>query len=93
MSVVGKILIDRPQATEAEIEAAMAAIREALRKRINKHGSSKFVTRAEAMGTLVEEYHEVVEAKRGNNLDEFLDEMMDVCITCVWTEISLRGIP
>ena len=82
--------MERQQATQAELDTAIEAVREALMKRISKHGPGKFVSPAEALGTLVEEYHEAVDAQRSNDLGEFLEEMMDVCITCVWAEISLR---
>jgi hypothetical protein len=83
--------MQRDQATQAEIEKVIELVCQGLNKRIKKHGWSKFVSRAEALGILVEEYSETIAAQQGNDLDEFLEEMMDVAISAIWAILSLRN--
>ena len=79
----------REPASKTEISGVLQKLSEGLQKRIDKHGLGKFVSRAEALGVLAEEYHEVIEAIRGNNSQEFLDEMMDVAVSAIWAIVSL----
>lgn len=81
----------RDEASTEKIDAVLDLVRESLKARIAKHNKGKFVSRAEAMGILVEEYHETVDALRSNDLTKFLDEMMDVVVTGIWTHISLNN--
>lgn len=80
----------RVQATQEEIDAVLEKVKEGLLARIKKHGQGKFVSRAEAMGILVEEHHETIEALHSNDLDRFLSEMMDVAVTGIWANVSLQ---
>jgi hypothetical protein len=82
------------EASQSEIEAAIKLLVEGLNKRIAKHGRHKWRTRSESLGVLVEEYHELVEAKRINGpegMERFLDEMLDVAVTGVWAQVSFRN--
>ena len=82
--------VDRRQITQVELCETLEEVSRQIARRIEKHGLGVFVSRAEAVGTLVEEYHELVEAMRGNDLRSFLDECMDVLVVCFWAEVSLR---
>lgn len=79
----------RDLATGEEIDFVLRLVKQNLLDRMKKHGKLKFVSPAEAMGTLVEEYVEVQDAQRSNNLEHFLKEMMDITITGIWANISL----
>lgn len=81
----------RIQATQEEIDAVLARVKKELLARIEKHGHGKFVSRAEAMGILVEEYHETIEALHSNDTERFLDEMMDVAVTGIWANVGRRS--
>lgn len=82
--------MERDQATDYEIEKALEFLHAGLKKRMNKHGRGKFVSRAEALGILCEEYKETIDAMQGNVKEEFIDEMVDVAVTAIWAIVSLR---
>lgn len=84
--------MERDQATFKEIEQTIEIVVRGLNKRIEKHGYGKFVSRAEALGILAEEYKESIDALQGNDLNEFLDEMMDVAIAAIWAILSLKKL-
>lgn len=79
----------RTNATEEEIQYVLEITERALRNRIQKHGTGKFMSPHEALGVLTEEYWEAVEATKSNNRQEFLDEMLDCVISGIWAYVSL----
>jgi NTP pyrophosphatase (non-canonical NTP hydrolase) len=81
--------VERPQATEREIEWAFELLRNNLQKRIKQHGLEKHSSPAESMGILLEEWKELIDAHQSNDTNEFAQEMLDVGVTCIWAIVSL----
>lgn len=86
-------MTDRAQVTDAKIEAALeaaaSAVRSAVLKRIAKHGRGLFVGKMEGLGVVTEEYHELIDACRSNNLRDVRDEAMDVAVGALWLYASI----
>lgn len=82
--------MQRGIATSADVEEAISALKRNLDRRIDKFGLRKHISPAESLGILAEENHECIVAAQSNNVDDFLDEMMDVAVTGVWAWASHR---
>lgn len=77
---------------EADLAHAFRVIRAALRRRTVKHGQDAYVSPHHALGVLVEEYDEAVEAIRFDaDPHRFDDELVDVAVTCLWALASSRA--
>ena len=55
-----------------------------LRFRLIEKGAGTFSSRHEIQGVLTEEYHEAIDALRGNNIDEFKQELIDIAVSCIF---------
>lgn len=85
--------MQRDFTNKQEIEHVVTLLREGLDARIAKHGLSKFASRAEAIGTILEEFDELKEAAHANDHTEFIDEAMDVVVAAFWAIVSLQTKP
>lgn len=79
----------RVQATDAEIEEALQAVKSALLRRMGKHGRGYFIGKMEGLGVVTEEYQELIQACRGATPQYIRDEAMDVVVGALWVYASL----
>lgn len=61
-----------------------------LEKRIKRHGEQSFLNRHEGLGTITEEYHELVEAVHRGGSKEIGDEAMDLAIAAFWLALTAK---
>ncbi len=61
---------------------ALDAIKNHTLDALLKKGHGSFVSSHEILGTLAEEYHEVIEAVKLNDLRSIRDELLDVATVC-----------
>jgi NTP pyrophosphatase (non-canonical NTP hydrolase) len=83
----------RDQANDFEIESLKITFSEELEKRIKKHGKGKFISPAESLGVLCEEYKEVIDAVQSNITEKIFNEMIDVAVASMWAVLSLNQSP
>ena len=81
-------MIEREQATERDIDKALAAVKERLLRARAKHGMGKYVSIHESLGILTEEYMESTDAAHDDDTEQFVDEMLDVAATGLWAYVS-----
>lgn len=60
-----------------------------LQNRLNQHGDRSFAGKHEGLGTIAEEYHELVEAVRAHDPSHTVNEAIDVAVGCLWLVASL----
>lgn len=60
-----------------------------LNRRLIKHGDASFAGKHEGLGTIAEEYHELVEAVRSNQPGAVVSEAIDVAVGCLWLAATL----
>jgi NTP pyrophosphatase (non-canonical NTP hydrolase) len=75
---------NRPSVTTEDLKKIIETLGLFIGKKIQKHGDKAFHNPHHALGILVEEYHELVEAVRKNEDNEFNDEMMDIAVVAIW---------
>lgn len=83
--------MQRPDVTTADLEDAMDDLLDALKSRMDKHGSGAFASRHEAFGVLTEEYLEAGEAIRLDGAARFGHELLDIGVTCLFELASDRA--
>ncbi len=76
--------MERPEVTDEEIDRAFVEVRDAMRLRLIQHGYGSFASRSEACAIIEEEAREMWDALRKNDLDDFLDEVQDVAVGCIF---------
>lgn len=60
-----------------------------LKKRLIQHGDASFAGKHEGLGTITEEYHELVEAVRSNDPNQVINEAIDVAVGALWTAATM----
>lgn len=79
----------RNEVSDESLLAAIEAITVNTGKRIEKHGRGAFVSNHEALGVVVEEYHELVGAVTQNDPVDVASELTDVAVSCVFALASM----
>lgn len=77
--------------TEVSNKAMLDAMDKFMNKllmRMNEKGLGTFASRHEALGSITEEYIELVDAVRSNSTDEFEQEILDIMVGCFWALAS-----
>lgn len=74
----------RKQISKEEIDKAIIATVNKLNKRLEEKGSGSFLSTHEITGVVSEEYHELMDAQRSNNQDEYRKELMDIAVGCIF---------
>lgn len=82
--------MQRELISEQDIESAINGLKQNLYRRLNQYGYGKFVSPAEALGDLCEEYHEVIDAVRSNDIDQINSEFLDVMVSSLWAYCSFK---
>lgn len=70
----------RPTITPKEIEAAMMLVQCNLKNRLNEKGDGAFASRHEILGTITEEYTELIEAVQEGSLQDVENELIDITV-------------
>lgn len=81
----------RPNVTRSTLDDRARELSTAVEVRVVKHGPGAFVSNAEALGVVVEEYHELVDAVRSNDDGAVYAELMDVAVACLWALASMHA--
>jgi len=61
-----------------------------LQKRLEQKGRLCYLSTHEALGVITEEYFELVDTVRADNLDVFEKEVVDVAVTAVFAYASTQ---
>ena len=77
--------------SEQDIEHTMSAVREALRLRVEEKGPLSTIGSHEALGIITEEYYELIEAIKSNNLSEIAAETLDIIVPAIFFLASLNA--
>jgi hypothetical protein len=79
----------RPQVTDETLTAALEQVVHSVGERLKLKGHGAFVSHHEGLGIVTEEYHELVEAVRGNDPVDVANEAMDVAVGAIFIVASL----
>jgi hypothetical protein len=63
-----------------------------LARRLKQHGDGIFVSEHEVMGVVAEEYHEVLQALHDNDLNDFINELLDLSVGAMFGAMSLMQL-
>lgn len=74
----------RPQVPSIAVNQAITATVLKLDERLKRYGHGTYASRHEALGIVAEEWHELVEAVKGNDVSEFEQELIDVAVGCIF---------
>lgn len=86
--------INRKQIEENEITISMAEIHLKLKKRLQTYGNGTFASKHEILGIIAEEYHELVEAVKNEDLNNVKEELLDIAVGCLFgiACINAKGV-
>jgi NTP pyrophosphatase (non-canonical NTP hydrolase) len=73
-----------------DIKEMYQASADGIHKRMNKHGNGAFVNAQEGLGVVAEEYHELIDAIRSNEIEAIRQEAMDVAVAALWLYGSMK---
>lgn len=85
-------MVERKQATDAEISTVIEAVNTAIQDRLKKHGRGKWVSAHEGLGITVEEVHELTMAVHKNNHEEIREELLDIAVCGIWGYLSMLDV-
>lgn len=80
----------RPVATPESISTTIAELISTLYYRVSQKGANTFVSSHEILGIVSEEFDELKDSVRKNDLDEFEEELFDVAVACIWGLVSKK---
>ena len=83
--------IKRPPIDTAKISLAIIELMRQCNERLEKHGPGIFAGKHEILGSITEEYYELIDAVRDDKHPEhFIDECMDIAVACIIGIASLK---
>ena len=87
--------MERKRIREADITSAFSVVKEHMKEVLKKHGDGIFSTTHEMLGTITEEYHELIEAVRSNKPLKVMRELSDLGVLAVFSLACFyrSGIP
>jgi len=74
-----------------QLQAANARILKWLDRRLKQKGRMGYISHHEALGVVDEEYDELKEAVRSDNIDDVVAELTDLAVGCLFGIASLRA--
>lgn len=77
------------QVTDADIQAALEDLNAFVLRRLESKGRNPFVSTHEALGVIVEEMDEFLDAVRRNDSCDVHDEIVDVAVGCWFALASM----
>lgn len=75
-----------------EIQQGIDDILCKLHKRIKKKGRFSFSSTHEMYGILAEEFDELLDEVRSNDIEKFEQEIIDIAVGCIWAKASLYAL-
>ena len=78
----------RPQVSQELINQVVYTLIQELESTIEKKGKGIFISPHEAFGAITEEYDELKDELRSNDLQAFTFELRDVAVSCIWALVS-----
>ncbi len=82
----------RPEVPAIDALRVLTELRDALDRRLGKHGSGAYAGPHEILGVIDEEYDELRDAVRSNVDADTAAELMDIAVGCVFGIASLRTL-
>lgn len=76
--------------TVLQVEKANTDILEMLNKRLIEKGRGSYIGIHETLGIIAEEYDELKDAARTDDVEEFIRELKDIAVACWFGIASLR---
>lgn len=83
--------IKRPIINDTDIHDAIISIEDRLKEKIEKKGNLGFVSHHEALGVITEEYYELLKSVHKNKTHNYVEELMDVALSCIYGLASYRA--
>lgn len=77
---LGENMSEREQITQEKIEMALKIVEETLKYRLDEKGYGTFCSSHEVLGVLTEEFYELVEAVKSNDIMKVEKELIDVAV-------------
>jgi NTP pyrophosphatase (non-canonical NTP hydrolase) len=82
-------MVERPQVTMENVDAHVSELRAKILSRLNKKGYGVFVGPHEVLGILTEEFHELVDAVKSDNLYDVRAELLDIAVGALFGVVSI----
>lgn len=82
----------RHQLTKKHVTWAMDRIEKQLAGKISKRGMGRYESVHEIYGIVAEEAYELLKATHENHHSNFEDELIDVCVGCIWGLASMKHL-
>ena len=79
----------RKEVSDSTINTVTELIKNELYQRINEKGRLQFISTHECYGILKEEEHELLEALQSNDVDMFINEMVDIAVASIFSVASI----
>jgi len=77
-------LSKREKVTSRALDQAKLQILDKLGHILHKRGVGTYASRHEIAGLIAEEYHELLEALKNNDMEEFKQELLDIAVACLF---------
>ena len=75
---------DREKISDTRLAVTLQNFNAQLKKRLQEKGHGTFTSRHEILGTITEEYQELIEAIQKLPLANVRDELFDIAVACVF---------
>lgn len=82
----------RKPLTKKHIKSVFDRIKKQLSAKIAKRGMGRYDSVHEIYGIVAEEAYELLKATHENNNQEFVDELLDIAIGCLWGIASFQSL-
>jgi NTP pyrophosphatase (non-canonical NTP hydrolase) len=79
----------RKQLTHEQIQTAVDKTTQKLNYRLAQKGFGTFASRHEILGTITEEYYELIEAVHANKPEEMQEELLDLAVGAIFAVACL----
>lgn len=83
--------LNRPQVSDEVLLKAIEIVTHHVGLRIQKHGRGAFASNHEGLGVMAEEYHELMEAVKNNDDQNYAEEMIDLAVGGIFGLASKIG--
>ena len=84
--------MQRTLVTQDDVQKTIRQVVAKLEYRLREKGTGAFTSRHEGLGVIAEEYAELLDAvRRDHNHKLFMDECVDVAVSCLFAIASMRA--
>lgn len=74
----------RERVSNESLLEAIDTLKRSLAKEIDRKGQNSFASTHEVLGVITEEYQELIDAVKSNNIDDVLLELTDLAVGCLF---------